>query len=387
MRISYSMPSVVLLIFAVVYFALWAWHPTKSEEGPPFSVLLPALSYLFPALLYFLAAVFFLADRQAGGEPARETRPALRDTLPLFTLAAVLYAPMLAMMGIGVLKDHQEERVRSGLSVPLGVCFILLFLSFAYKQTSSLEEWNFSGKAPRLEKLLQRTRRWFLRVAGWLPQGLLLSTGAILVLASLFLPTTLNHIGLAVLRGGETWITSISDVTGGIEAIQATRAFLGRAIYMLAQGVAATTVILVFRGEFRRQISRPSRLWTGLTALTGFLAFYSAVDLNFGWLGLYAQSRRDVHWALFCLWLTLWLLSLALWVGLSLRDHTASVALQMPGLHWLILPFLPVVLFDVVMVPVLVGTDLNLTGLASYVAGLQFLCWGFVRSISVNLTG
>jgi hypothetical protein len=56
----------------------------------------------------------------------------------------------------------------------------------------------------------------------------------------------------------------------------------------------------------------------------------------------------------------------------------------MSGLYWLILVFLPVVLYDVVMVPALVGTFLNLTGLASYVAGLQFLCWGFVRSITVN---
>jgi hypothetical protein len=37
------------------------------------------------------------------------------------------------------------------------------------------------------------------------------------------------------------------------------------------------------------------------------------------------------------------------------------------------------------MAPVLVGDFLNLTGMASYVAGLQFLCWGFVRSITVNL--
>jgi hypothetical protein len=56
----------------------------------------------------------------------------------------------------------------------------------------------------------------------------------------------------------------------------------------------------------------------------------------------------------------------------------------MPSLHGLILLFLPVVLFDVAMAPVFVGTLLNLTGLASYVVGLQFLCWGFIRSITAK---
>jgi hypothetical protein len=131
----------------------------------------------------------------------------------------------------------------------------------------------------------------------------------------------------------------------------------------------------------------PSRLLAGLIGLASFLAIYSAVDLNFGWLGLITEaSREDVHWALFCLWFTLWLLPLALWVWLSLspRGQAANGALQMPSLQRLILLFLPVVLFDVAMAPVLVGTLLNLTGLASYVVGLQFLCWGFIRSITAK---
>jgi len=167
-------------------------------------------------------------------------------------------------------------------------------------------------------------------------------------------------------------------------AIQLTKAFFGRAVYMIAVGLAATAVVLLFRRESRPPISRPWRLWTGLTGLSSFLALYSAADLNFGWLGLYTENRDVQHWTLFCLWLTMWLLPLALWVWLSLRSREASVTPRMAGLYWLILLFLPAVLYDVVMAPGLLGEFLNLPGLASYVAGLQFLCWGFVRSITVN---
>lgn len=269
--------------------------------------------------------------------------------------------------------------------VPLSVCFIVLFLSFTYAQLSSQGDWNVSSKARRLEKLWQRTRRWFLGVAGWLRPSWLLSGGTVLVLASLFLPTAERQSGLGLLRGDEPWITSIGDVTGGIGAIQSTKAILGRAIYLLALGIAAATVVLLFRRKFRSQISKPSRLWAGLIGLASFLAIYSAADLNFGWLGLITEaSREDVHWALFCLWFAQWLLPLALWVWLSLRGQAANGALQMESLHGLMVLFLPVVLFDVVMAPGLVGTFLNLTGLASYVVGLQFLCWGFMRSITAK---
>jgi len=214
--------------------------------------------------------------------------------------------------------------------------------------------------------------------------GVLLGTGAILVLASLFLPIRGGTTGFTFLLGKESWITSIYEVTGGIGAIQFTKAFFGRAVYMIAVGLAATAVVLLFRRESRPPISRPWRLWTGLTGLSSFLALYSAADLNFGWLGLYTENRDVQHWTLFCLWLTMWLLPLALWVWLSLRSREASVTPRMAGLYWLILLFLPAVLYDVVMAPGLLGEFLNLPGLASYVAGLQFLCWGFVRSITVN---
>jgi hypothetical protein len=382
MRFSYSMPRVVLLIFGVAYFALWAWHPTDSQTDDTFRVLGPAMNYLFPAVFYCLAAVFFQTDRQAGGDPARKAQPTLRDTTPLFTLAAVLYLPLLATIGREGWKEG--ERTRSALSISLGFCFILLCLSFAYEQTSSLAEGTARGEAGRLEKLRQRIGRRFLGVAGWLHPGMLLGAGAILVLASLLLPVTDGPNGLAFLLGKESWITSISEVTGGIDAIQSTKAFGGRVVYVIALGLAATAVILMFRRESRSPISKPSRLWTGLTGLSSFLAIYSAADLNFGWLGLSTENRDVQHWTLFCLWLMLWLLPLALWVWLSFIGRAAGAAPRTPSLRWLILLFLPVVLYDVVMAPVLVGGFLNLTGLVSYIAGLQFLCWGFLRSVTVN---
>jgi len=341
------------------------------------------MNYLFPAVFYCLAAVFFLTDRQAGGDPARKTRPTLGDSTSLFAVAAVLYLlPLLVVIESEGPKEG--GRIRFALYVLLEVCFILLCLSFAYEQTSSLAKGNYWGEAQGLVKLRQRIGRWFLRAAGWLHPGMLLGIGAILVLASLLLPITGAPTGLTFLLGKESWITSISEVTGGIGPIQSTKAFFGRAVYMISLGLAATAVIFMFRRESRPPISRPSRLWTGLTGLSSFLAIYSAADLNFGWLGLYTENRDVQHWVLFCLWLTMWLLPLALWVWLSLGSRAASEISRMSGLYWLILVFLPVVLYDVVMVPALVGTFLNLTGLASYVAGLQFLCWGFVRSITVN---
>jgi hypothetical protein len=384
MRFSYSMPRVVLLIFGVAYFALWVWHPIDSQTDDTFRVLDPAMNYLFPAVFYTVAAVFFLTDRRAGTDSACKAQPTLGDLTPLFALAAVLYLLPLAITGREGWKEG--DRIWSVLYVLLEFCFILLCLSFAYEQTSSLAEGSASGGTRWLEKLRQRVGRWFLSVAAWLHPGMLLGTGAILVLASLFLPIT-GNTGLVYLRGKESWITSIYEVTWGIKPIQFTKAFMGRAVYVIALGLAVTAIILMFRREFRPPISRPSRLWTGLTGLSSFLALYSAADLNFGWLGLYTENRDVQHWTLFCLWLTLWLLPLGLWVWLSLKGRTASATARMAGLDWLILLFLPVVLYDVVMAPALVGgLFLNLTGLASYVAGLQFLCWGFVRSITMNPT-
>lgn len=319
-------------------------------------------------------------DRQTSGDPARKGEPILGEATPLLALAAVLYLlPLLVVVGS---EDWKEgDQIGLAFFVLFEVCFILLCLSFAYEQTSSLTKGTTSGEARRLGKVRQRIGRCFLRVAGWLHPGILLGTGAILVLASLFLPLTDGPTGLAFLLGKESWITSIREVTGGIGAIQVTKAFFGRVVYMIALALAAVAIVLPFRRESRPPISKPSRLWTGLTGLTSFLAIYSAADLNFGWLGLSAESTVR-HWMLFCLWLTLWLLPLTLLVWPSLRGGTASVTPRSPSLSWLILLFLPVVLYDVVTVPVLVG--LNLTGLVSYIAGLEFLCWGFVRSMTVN---
>ena len=384
MRFSYSMPRVTLLIFAVAYLALWVWDSIAPEQKQGLEVLFPVLAFLFPALLYGLSAIVLLPSQRGDVEPSREVQPTFRDTAALLTLAAVLYLSMLVALGIGGLEDRRE-RIRLGLSFPLSVCFIVVFLSITYSQLLSRGDWNANGKALRLERLWQRPRQWFLGVARLLRPRWFLSGGAGLVLASLFLRTTENQTGLGFLRGNEPWITSIGDVTGDIEAIQSSKAILGRATYLVALGLAAATVALLFRRKFRPQISSPSRLRTGLTGLASFLAIYSAADLNFGWLGLYAAgSTKNIHWALFCLWFTLWLLPLALWAWLSLRSQAANGTLHMDSLQGLVLLFLPAVLFDAVMAPVLVGTDLSLRGLASYVVGLQFLCWGFVRSITVK---
>jgi len=380
MRFTYRMPRVALLIFGIMYFGLWAWHPIQSDGDGVFRVLGPAMDYLFPALLYSLSAIFFLTEHRADGDSAREAQPRLRDTTALFVLAAVLYLPLLLIVageeGLKVVK------LRPTLSALLGICFILLCLSFAYEQVSPLAEGTGSGKAQRLARLGQRIGRWFLRVAGWLRPGLLLGLGAILVLASLFLPIGDAPTGFRFLRGKESWITSISEVTGGIGPIQVTKDFLGRAMYVIALGLAATAVIVMFRREFGFRVSRSSRLWIGLTGLSSFMAIYSAADLNFGWLGLSSENKVE-HWTLFCLWLTLWLLPLGLWV--SFRWNKESAKPQVPDFSWVILLYVPVVLYNVAMAPALVDPFLNLTGLASYVAGLQFLCWGFVRGITVNL--
>lgn len=373
MRFFYSMPRVVLLIFSAAYFALWAWQPMKSDDR-----LFFFLGYLFPALLYSLAAVSFSTNWHIHGEAARKAQPTLRDPTLLFALAAVLYLPMLFVVAIG-----EGLKKRELISASLGICFVVLCLSFAYEQAASLAEGNANGKAQRLEKVRQHIRRWFLRVAGWLHPGVLIGAGTVLVLGSLFLPID-GPTGLAFLHGRESWVTSISEVTGGIEPIQATKAFLGRAVYMIALGLAATAVIVMVGRKFRPSVSRSSRLWTGLTGLSSFLAIYSATDLNFGWLGLSSENKNVQHWTLFCLWLALWLVPLALWVWLSFRGYKEGATPRMPDFSWLILLFLPVVLYDVDTAPVLVGDFLNLTGLASFVAGLQFLCWGFVRSITVS---
>lgn len=382
MRFSYSMPRVVLLIFGVAYFGLWAWHPIDSHADDAFRVLGPAMNYLFPAVFYCLAAVFILRDRQAGGDPVGKAPPTLSDSTPLLVLAVVLYLLPLAITGREGWKEG--DRIWAALYVLLEFCFILLCLSFACEQTAPLAEGNASSKAQWLEKLSQRIRRWFLGVAGWLHPGVLIGAGVVLVLASLFLPIGDGPTGLAFLRGRESWVTSISEVTGGIGAIQLTKALLGRAVYMIALGLAATAIIAMFGKGFRPSVSRPSRLWTGLTGLSSFLAIYSATDLNFGWLGLSSENTRVQHWTLFCLWLILWLLPLALWVRLSFRGYEGSATPRMPDFSWLILLFLPVVLFNVDMAPALVGGFLDLRGLVSYVAGLQLLCWGFVRSMALS---
>lgn len=374
MRFSFSMPRLVLLIFGAAYFGLWAWQPMRSDDS-----LFSFLGYLSPALFYSLAAVFFLTNRHADGDAARKAQPTLRDPALHFAFAAVLYLPMLFAVAVG-----EGLKKREFISALLGICFVVLCLSFAYEQTASLVEGKANGKAPWLEKVRQRISRWFLRVAGSLHPGVLIGAGAVLVLGSLFLRMGDDPNGFVFLRGEESWVTSISEVTGGIGAIQLTKAFLGRAVYMIALGLAVTAIIAMFGRGFRPSASKPSRLWTVLTGLSSFLAIYSATDLNFGWLGLSSDNTHVQHWTLFCLWLTLWVLPLALWVWLFFRGHKDSATSRMPDLSWLILLFLPVVLFDVDTAPVLVGDFLNLTGMASFVAGLQFLCWGFVRSMTLS---
>ena len=379
MRFFYLMPRVVLLIFGVSYFVLWIWHPIQSDGDGVLKLLGPAMNYLFPALFYSLSAILFLPER-AGEDPTQEAPPRLRGTTLLFVLAAVLYLPLLFIVASE--EGLKEVKLRPTLSTLLGICFILLFIVFCCEQSSPPAERTGGGKAQRFDKFGQRVRSMFLRAAGWLHPGLLLGGGAILVLASLFLPVT-NSTGFAALLGKESWITSISDVTGGIEPIQSTKAFLGRAFYMISLGMALTAIAVMFRRGFRSHIPETSRLRTGLTRVSSFLAIYSAADLNFGWLGLSAESRTQ-HWTLFCMWLAFWLLPLAQWAWVLLQDHPAGKTRCNPDFSWFILIFLPVLFYDAIMAPVLVGDFLNLTGLASYIVGLQFLCWGFVRPITMR---
>jgi len=385
MRFSYSMPRVVLLIFGVAYFALWAWNPIQPGESGVFKFLGAATNYLFPALLFWLYAIFYLNGRRAR-DAGGEARGATRDTIPLFILAAVLYLPLLFIAA-----TDEGLNKRNGFSAFLAACFVVLWLALAYEQSWLSAGGHRDGEARGLEKFWRRVGRWCLRVAGWLHPGVLAGTGAILVLASLFLPIGDAPTGLIFLRGDKSWITSISEVTGNIQPIVATKAFLGRAVYVLALGAAVITIILVLCLKFQPANSRASRLWMGLTGLSCFLAIYSAVDLNFGWLGLWIDdgglswaSRQVGLWVLFCLWLILWLIPLVLWVRLSLGGSAAGGRPHVSSFSWLILLFLPAVLYDAAMVPLLVGDFLNLTGMASYVAGLQFLCWGFVHSVTVN---
>lgn len=177
MRFSYPMPRVVLLIFGAAYFGLWVWQPMKFDDWFFFF-----LGYFSPALLYWLAAVFLLTNSHADGDATRKAQPALRDPALLFAFTAVLYLPMLFAVAIG-----EGLKKREFISTLLGICFIVLCLSFAYEQTASLAEGKANGKAQWLEKVRKPIRRCFLRMAGWLHPGVLIGAGAVLVLGSLFL--------------------------------------------------------------------------------------------------------------------------------------------------------------------------------------------------------
>jgi len=117
--------TVILLVLAAAYFALWLWHPVKSDAGRPFNLLFPAMSYLFPAVLYCFGAMLFRASGWA--DPASK----LRDTAPFFALAAFLYFSIRGFVANEGLKE-EGLGLRLCTSALFAVCFAVLFVSFAY---------------------------------------------------------------------------------------------------------------------------------------------------------------------------------------------------------------------------------------------------------------
>jgi hypothetical protein len=322
-----------LIAYAAVMIACTAslGKDIFSEVGGTWFLLgYAAVSYLALALGY---AFIDDRDRAPGG----------------ITLAAVFVAalslPLALGFGFEPLKANPPVTLAFLIIVPYLACMGLLL-------------HRLKGKQER-----QQGTAWQACVL------VTLGAGAVLVLASLALKTTINATGWNVIAFREKWITSGVNVATGIfgPEIRWLQPFYKPGGYLFySLGLIATVVMLIRLVFSRMKLNRAceSRLFRGCLLAINISCFWLLTDIFWGWHFDFSSFPVTAAIAT-VLWLTGPLFAILLVVPLVWKENDlwrlqALLALQVP-----------VAAFNLAMLGMYWGTDgLDMPGLGLLIIGL-----------------
>lgn len=199
-----------------------------------------------------------------------------------------------------------------------------------------------------------------------------LSLGSGLALASLILDTTVQfgcngsipHRGYEIVSGRAAWVTAESVNAAALRVIVAQA---GRWAYVLGLVISVATLAAVLAGSAGDALRRSRPLMVGM----GGLGLFFICDYTFAWARFVGEIVPEGP--TFAIWMVLWLLPVALWLGRARGDprrweHTrlAVMILYLPiffaSFYWLVFlaPYAP--------------------GYISFVVAMLLLWWGLVQS-------
>jgi hypothetical protein len=387
MRRSFVSP--ILWFYAAGFSAagvyIFAGGRMSGVDNYPFGIELAAVAYFFPAVLYAVGAKWLAPAWTLPGTDITALAPAPQQSLRLISLGGALYlSDFIAMYLTSVWSVPKTDQILLAWSVPLAMFLLWLFLGLLHSQFSSYSDFRRQAWQPRnAAEGRVKSRGWisdrFLALASRLLLPSLLSPlGAVLVVLSLFLNTSESGSGTGwsgwyILLGGGTWATSRYGFGEGVAMLRPVLAILGRGLYAGGLIVAGLSVIAVASARFWPKSLHALRFLRWIFGCTAILAAYSITDLFFGWLGFFSSGSSSAQMCLAFLWLSYCLLLLALGIRLAFVG-APRLSEEEPLLrHAFLLLYFPLVLFNMVLLPYLIGFELG--GLACFFIGLQFLCW------------
>src|SRR5215469_6977343 len=213
-------------------------------------------------------------------------------------------------------------------------------------------------------------------IARWLTKTRALSSGSVLVLATLLLNITLMgecggdpRKGHEIVTGKAVWVTAAQAGTR-YQIFGLVVAELGRWSYILALALAVLFLFACILGPRGKNL-RQNRI---LGVITGCLGLYAICDFIFGWARAFdiVQPLQVVAWA------AAWIIPVALWIR---RAHHPE--------HWdhsriaIMVAVLPIVLLTCAMgvfTALTVADPDALYGFGAYLLGILLLWWGMAQS-------
>lgn len=352
----------------------------RRMSGVEYPFQMAAAAYFFPAVLYAVGAKWLAPAWTLARTDITALAPAPEQSLRLISLGGALYlSDFIALYLPSVWSAPKTDQILLALSCPLAMFLLWLFLGLLHSQFSSYSDFRQRSWQPRnAAEGRVKSRGWisdrFLASASRLLLPSLLSPlGAVLVLLSLFLKTSESGgsgTGWDILLGRGTWVTSGYGLGEGVVMLRPVLTILGRGLYIGGLTVAGLSVIAVALVRFWRTSLHAFFFLRWIFGCAAILAAYSIVDLFFGWLGLFSSASAQMCLAF--LWLSYCVLLLALAIRLTFVGATRLSEEEPLLRHAFLLLCLPLALFNMVLLPTLIGLEV---GLACFFVGLQFLCW------------
>lgn len=229
---------------------------------------------------------------------------------------------------------------------------------------------NLPIKHTFTDKALGKSKHILQRVAHLLNPRIPLSSGALLILLTLWLTITKTgceatpYKGYQVLLGeeGADWYTSL----GLFEGTSLFLSTIGRVTYAMALMLAAVTILIIIIPRMYPTMERNARLRKALLAIAGAVLILGIIDFSTQ-SGLFPVQEGVIR-------LTISAVILGVWIRLALSDEKRRQ-------KWIrIRP--PLLIFSIpfyVLAVAFVFQKLVLPGLAAYFAGTNILFLGFMQ--------